>query len=61
MRIYITKRISTKSGKQYTALILNKNNKEYFLSFDTMLMLRISNMTLAEFEDLSVDEVIEIM
>lgn len=52
--------MSAKTGKQYTALIGIKDDKEYFLSFDKLTMLRLSNLTLAEFEALKVGDEINV-
>lgn len=59
-RTFITKRTSTKTGKEYTALIGVKNNKEYLLTFDKMTMLRLSNLTLQEYENIVVGQELEV-
>ena len=59
-RTFITKKKSNKTGKEYTALIGIKDGKEYIISFDKMTMLRLSNLTLAEYEAIQIDEKIDV-
>lgn len=60
MKIFATKRTSNKSGKAYYALIMERNGMEIFLSFDKMTILRATNKTLNEIEQMQVGECIEI-
>lgn len=59
-RTFITRRKSSRTDKEYTALIGVKNNKEYLLTFDKMTMLRLSNLTLDEYENIVVGQEIEV-
>lgn len=60
-RTFITKEKSKKTGKEFTALIgISNNDKRYYLSFDRMTMLRLSNMTLADFENIAVGDEIDV-
>lgn len=41
MELFVEKRVSTKSKKEYVALFLSLNGKEYMLSVDDSLIIKL--------------------
>lgn len=56
MKLYVTKKLSTKKNVEYSVLCCEKDGKEYFLSFDRTVMLRLTNMTLNDFDKIKLGE-----
>lgn len=59
-RLYIMKKKSAKSGKEYTALFLDKGEKTFIITFDKFVIMRVADMTFAQFEEIPLDTRIDI-
>lgn len=60
MKLYITAKTSSKTGKLYKALIAETRTGEWIVSFETMTMLRVSGLPLTVIENLKEGEKLDI-
>ena len=52
----ILKVAMSKSGKKYACLVYSKDNKQVVLTFDTIVILRVTGFTYDAVDDLAVGE-----
>lgn len=60
MKLYITANTSKKTNKIYTALVAETNTGKWIVSFDKIVLLRVSGKSLFDIESLKDGERIDI-
>lgn len=58
MKLNVIKQKGKKSGKEFLALQLATDNRDYLLSFDDAVIARVSGMTFAQLDELKVGSVV---
>lgn len=53
MKFYLVKNVSKKSGKEYTALVLDLGYRQVFISFDLVVISEVSGLSFQEIYALS--------
>lgn len=60
MKVFVVKRKSAKTGKEFVAIIGRKGDREYYLSFDRATAMKIANLTFDDCYNMAVGEEIAI-
>lgn len=60
MKFFVIKKVSAKSGKPYIALMCDMGYEVIAVSFDRMVIMRLTDMTVKQLAELQIDNKIEL-